>query len=80
MDGPVEQPGVLATLSRSRSGVQIPSGPRSEAAETARSPGEVAQLAEHAAENRGVGGSIPSLATKDALVPRRGMAKGASAV
>ena len=25
--------------------------------------GEVAQLAEHAAENRGVGGSIPSLAT-----------------
>jgi hypothetical protein len=26
-------------------------------------PGEVAQLAEHAAENRGVGGSIPSLAT-----------------
>ena len=53
---------VLATLSRWRSRVQIPSGPRTNAAER-RGYGEVAQLAEHAAENRGVGGSIPSLAT-----------------
>jgi hypothetical protein len=44
---------VLATLSRWRSRVRIPSGPR----------GEVAQLAEHAAENRGVGSSILPLAT-----------------
>jgi hypothetical protein len=48
---------VLATLSRWRSRVQIPSGPLSTV------PGQVAQLVEHTTENRGVGGSIPPLTT-----------------
>jgi hypothetical protein len=32
-------------------------------------PGEVAQLVEHTAENRGVAGSIPALATEGVLPP-----------
>src|SRR5918996_6465866 len=55
---------VLATLSRWRSRVQIPSGPHGTAPLSgAGRRGEVAQLAEHAAENRGVGGSTPPPAT-----------------
>jgi hypothetical protein len=50
---------VLATLSRWRSRVQIPSGPLS--------TGQVAQLVEHTTENRGVGGSIPPLTTARAV-------------
>jgi len=53
---------VLATLSRWRSRVQIPSGPLSNV------PGQVAQLVEHTTENRGVGGSIPPLTTTPTLV------------
>jgi hypothetical protein len=53
---------VLATLSRWRSRVQIPSGPRSDVS------GQVAQLVEHTTENRGVGGSIPPLTTAPTLV------------
>jgi hypothetical protein len=33
-------------------------------------PGEVAQLVEHTAENRGVAGSIPALATE--IIPAKG--------
>lgn len=44
--------------------VPIPSEPRAGGLPgRSRHSGEVAQLVEHAAENRGVGGSIPSLAT-----------------
>ncbi len=53
---------MLATLSRWRSRVQIPSGPLSNV------PGQVAQLVEHTTENRGVGGSIPPLTTAPTLV------------
>jgi hypothetical protein len=53
---------VLAALSRRRSRVQIPSGPLGP---RPRAPahGQVAQSVERAAENRKVGGSIPSLPT-----------------
>jgi hypothetical protein len=65
---------VLATLSRWRSRVRIPSGPRGAGRGWHRIPGrprgEVAQSVEHAAENRGVGGSIPSLATRRACPGR----------
>src|ERR671918_393025 len=59
--GPVEQSG------RARHPVKVEvagSNPvRPAPAPGRRRSGEVAQLAEHAAENRGVGGSNPSLAT-----------------
>jgi hypothetical protein len=55
---------VLAALSRRRSRVQIPSGPLGPG--PPRSPGQVAQSVERAAENRKVGGSIPSLPTTQA--------------
>src|SRR6266540_6798753 len=57
---------VLAALSRRRSRVQIPSGPQSRTGGRSRPPvprGQVAQSVERAAENRKVGGSIPSLPT-----------------
>ena len=60
-DGPVEQPG------RARHPVKVEvagSNPVRTARDVERVPwGEVAQLAEHAAENRGVGSSILPLAT-----------------
>jgi hypothetical protein len=37
---------------------------------TLRAPGEVAQLVEHTAENRGVAGSIPALAISPKRVRR----------
>jgi len=60
---------VLAALSRRRSRVQIPSGPLGPDPRP-RSRGQVAQSVERAAENRKVGGSIPSLPTTSALVRR----------
>ncbi len=52
----VEESGVLIALSRRRSRDRSPSP-------APDPPGEVAQMAEHAAENRGVGSSILPLAT-----------------
>jgi hypothetical protein len=65
---------VLAALSRRRSRVQIPSGPlRIRRAPTSPpGPGQVAQSVERAAENRKVGGSIPSLPTRLDQVSRLG--------
>jgi hypothetical protein len=59
---------VLAALSRRRSRVQIPSGPLGQDSCTSCPPGQVAQSVERAAENRKVGGSIPSLPTTFPLV------------
>jgi single-stranded DNA-binding protein len=59
---------VLAALSRRRSRVQIPSGPLRTGGRPAPVPGQVAQSVERAAENRKVGGSIPSLPTRFGLV------------
>ena len=58
-------------------------GLRSISATISTGPGEVAQLAEHAAENRGVGGSIPPLATGSCrptgpFVARRARMRGVS--
>jgi hypothetical protein len=64
---------VLAALSRRRSRVQIPSGPLGPDPRP-RSRGQVAQSVERAAENRKVGGSIPSLPTTSALVRKAGPA------
>src|SRR2546422_10509348 len=62
-----------AALSRRRTPVQIRSGPQgfpasrgAHAQGGSLTIGEVAQLAEHAAENRGVGSSILPLATSSA--------------
>ena len=60
---------MLAALSRRRSRVQIPSGPL-DRGPPAPVPGQVAQSVERAAENRKVGGSIPSLPTRFAQVSR----------
>jgi hypothetical protein len=59
---------VLAALSRRRSRVQIPSGPHRAGGTHPGPDGQVAQSVERAAENRKVGGSIPSLPTRSAQV------------
>src|SRR5438034_10201532 len=45
-------------------------------AATLRRPGEVAQLVEHTAENRGVAGSIPALATSQQCPNRAALSFG----
>ena len=55
---------MLAALSRRRSRVQIPSGPLETPRRSLALLGQVAQSVERAAENRKVGGSIPSLPTR----------------
>ena len=66
---------MLATLSRWRSRVQVPSPPRTAIYERKLS-GQVAQLVEHGTENAGVGGSIPPLATRTGRLRRILIRKG----
>jgi hypothetical protein len=69
IEGPVEQPGrarhpVKVEVAGSNP-VRTAKAPATALGVASGRPGQVAQVAEHAAENRGVGGSSPSLATNE---------------
>ena len=70
MRGPVEQLGCARRPVKAEVAGSNPVGTARTGTSCLLSPGQVAQSVERAAENRKVGGSIPSLPTTSALVSR----------